>query len=336
MSLSAPELGSGEPLEMPLMRDAVSSTELLHERAMARFYQAVADEESQKLLKRRYSTDRKSAERRISLKDGILERRHSFKDATHTEKQDDKDKPEERKGDANVTKETVSLADKTAVPEERSPEAKMSKIPIKKDVIRPDEFKTTEIKESSSEEIKKSAIPRLKKEIPLSESKPKAILRKEERLSSVEREQLEFALVRDRIRQKNEQNLQPRVLPPRPPNLHQQSSSQKSSFDKDEEMEEEEYAEDEEEEEDYLEDEEAEEEEEEEENEGEEMEAEELREDLTLNDAKYRPKVLGLQTPPPVPKHGVSKKSPEKRTSQIEKTDRKNGSLRRRRRYLSS
>lgn len=306
MSLSAPELGSGEPLEMPLMRDAVSSTELLHERAMARFYQAAADEESQKLLKRRYSTERKSVERRISLKDGVLERRHSFKDGTHTEKPKAEDKIEEEKVEEEVEKENILLPNKIASVKEKSPEIKVSKIPVKKAGIKPEESKTTEIKEPL-EEINISAIPRLKKEgAPPPEAKPKAILRKEERLSSVEREQLEFALVRDRIRQKNEQNLQPRVLPPRPPNLQQQSSSQKSSFDKEEEMEEE-YAEDVEEEEDYLEDEEIEDEEEEEE-----VDVEEPKEELTLNDAKYRPKALGLQTPPPVPKHGIPKKSPEK------------------------
>lgn len=47
MSLSAPEL-SAEPPEIPQMRHSVSSTELLYERAMARFYQAVEYEEKTK------------------------------------------------------------------------------------------------------------------------------------------------------------------------------------------------------------------------------------------------------------------------------------------------
>ncbi|XP_058830119.1 titin [Topomyia yanbarensis] len=46
LSMSAPELNV-EPPPAPLMRSSVSSTELLYERAMARFYQAVALEESQ-------------------------------------------------------------------------------------------------------------------------------------------------------------------------------------------------------------------------------------------------------------------------------------------------
>ncbi|XP_058459295.1 titin [Malaya genurostris] len=46
LSMSAPELNV-EPPPAPVMRAAVSSTELLYERAMARFYQAVALEESQ-------------------------------------------------------------------------------------------------------------------------------------------------------------------------------------------------------------------------------------------------------------------------------------------------
>lgn len=56
LSLSAPEIRA-ELLEppTPLMRCAVSSTELLYERAMARFYQAVAFEESENARKRSIS-----------------------------------------------------------------------------------------------------------------------------------------------------------------------------------------------------------------------------------------------------------------------------------------
>ncbi|XP_053688249.1 titin [Sabethes cyaneus] len=57
LSLSAPELNV-EPPPAPTMRPAVSSTELLYERAMARFYQAVALEESE--------NQRKASERRQS------------------------------------------------------------------------------------------------------------------------------------------------------------------------------------------------------------------------------------------------------------------------------
>ncbi|XP_065086388.1 muscle M-line assembly protein unc-89-like [Ochlerotatus camptorhynchus] len=58
LSLSAPELNV-EPPPTPRMRPAVSSTELLYERAMARFYQAVAMEESE--------NQRKEADRRRSM-----------------------------------------------------------------------------------------------------------------------------------------------------------------------------------------------------------------------------------------------------------------------------
>lgn len=69
MSLSAPELGYGEAPEFPPIRSAISSSELLHERTMSRFYQDIAEEESQSALKRRTSIERRrSFERRSSSK----------------------------------------------------------------------------------------------------------------------------------------------------------------------------------------------------------------------------------------------------------------------------
>ncbi|XP_075230336.1 myomesin and myosin binding protein [Lycorma delicatula] len=62
ISISAPELGSIEP-ERTMNRLWVSSTELLHERALARFYQEVAEEEAEKALQRRYSFERRSSSR---------------------------------------------------------------------------------------------------------------------------------------------------------------------------------------------------------------------------------------------------------------------------------
>ncbi|GFG36759.1 hypothetical protein Cfor_12774, partial [Coptotermes formosanus] len=47
LSLSSPELGSGEPWVTSPLRNAVSSTELLHEQAIARFYRAVTAEEAE-------------------------------------------------------------------------------------------------------------------------------------------------------------------------------------------------------------------------------------------------------------------------------------------------
>nr|CAD7606399.1 unnamed protein product [Timema genevievae] len=61
MSLSSPELGSGEIIVTPPLRNAVSSTELLHEKAMARFYQAVAQEEAEKARLRRQSIERRAS-----------------------------------------------------------------------------------------------------------------------------------------------------------------------------------------------------------------------------------------------------------------------------------
>ncbi|PSN33374.1 hypothetical protein C0J52_23697 [Blattella germanica] len=62
MSLSAPELGGGEQLVTHPLRNSVSSTELLHEQAMARFYQAVAEEEAEKAIQRKENMERRSAE----------------------------------------------------------------------------------------------------------------------------------------------------------------------------------------------------------------------------------------------------------------------------------
>ena len=59
MSLSAPEIGGGETLVTSPLRNAVSSTELLHEQAMARFYQAVAAEEAEKARERKDILDRR-------------------------------------------------------------------------------------------------------------------------------------------------------------------------------------------------------------------------------------------------------------------------------------
>ena len=53
LSLSAPELGSGDPWVTSPLRNAVSSTELLHEQAMERFYRAVAAEEAEKASQRK-------------------------------------------------------------------------------------------------------------------------------------------------------------------------------------------------------------------------------------------------------------------------------------------
>lgn len=90
LSLSAPELGTlqSEPPTAPLLRRCVSSTELLYEKAMARFYQAVELEESENAKKRSVSIEPVSLRSRISSIDGSdshlldrnsLERKNSFK-----------------------------------------------------------------------------------------------------------------------------------------------------------------------------------------------------------------------------------------------------------------
>jgi hypothetical protein len=91
LSLSAPELGSGEPWEISLLRNAVSSTELLHERAMARFYQAVAAEEAEKTSQRKEMTDRKLAEPSTrSTETGELSRKLQAKSLESTDKEEHK------------------------------------------------------------------------------------------------------------------------------------------------------------------------------------------------------------------------------------------------------
>ncbi|CAD1476298.1 unnamed protein product, partial [Heterotrigona itama] len=62
MSLSLPELFSAEHQVVETLREAVSSTELLHERAMERFYRAVAAEEASEVAKRKVQLERKIGE----------------------------------------------------------------------------------------------------------------------------------------------------------------------------------------------------------------------------------------------------------------------------------
>lgn len=62
MSLSLPELFSAEHQVVETLREAVSSTELLHERAMERFYKAVAAEEASEVAKRKTQIERKTGE----------------------------------------------------------------------------------------------------------------------------------------------------------------------------------------------------------------------------------------------------------------------------------
>lgn len=66
LSQSAPELSITLP-EGPIMRHAVSSTELLYERAMARFYKAVEYEEADNARKRSMSVETDSRRRSFSV-----------------------------------------------------------------------------------------------------------------------------------------------------------------------------------------------------------------------------------------------------------------------------
>ncbi|XP_052746764.1 titin homolog [Bicyclus anynana] len=69
ISLSAPELSSRSVLPFRALRNAVSSTELLHERAMARFYKAVALKEGQEEQKKKDESPPKSEPNHIPYKD---------------------------------------------------------------------------------------------------------------------------------------------------------------------------------------------------------------------------------------------------------------------------
>lgn len=60
MSLSLPELFSTQHQVIEIMREAVSSTELLHERAMERFYRAVAVEEASEIAKQKMQFERQT------------------------------------------------------------------------------------------------------------------------------------------------------------------------------------------------------------------------------------------------------------------------------------
>jgi hypothetical protein len=62
MSLSLPELFSAQHQIVEIMREAVSSTELLHERAMERFYRAVAAEEASEITKQKTQLERQTGE----------------------------------------------------------------------------------------------------------------------------------------------------------------------------------------------------------------------------------------------------------------------------------
>lgn len=62
MSLSLPELFSEHHQVVEVMREAVSSTELLHERAMERFYRAIAAEEASELAKRKTQVEKQTGD----------------------------------------------------------------------------------------------------------------------------------------------------------------------------------------------------------------------------------------------------------------------------------
>lgn len=62
MSLSLPELFSREHEAIEIMREAVSSTEMLHERAMERFYKAMEAEKESESAKRKEALERKTGE----------------------------------------------------------------------------------------------------------------------------------------------------------------------------------------------------------------------------------------------------------------------------------
>lgn len=151
ISLSAPELGGSYNFEIPPIRNAVSSTELLHERCVARLYQDALDEEAQEKVKRRYSMDRKSVERRSSLKEPLIDRRHSFK---------------ENEKEQEIVENEICKQE-------------------------PENLETENDKLKKTNDQYQSFIPR-----------PKGHMN---RLSSVEREHLEFALVRERLKKKEEE-----------------------------------------------------------------------------------------------------------------------------------
>lgn len=86
MSLSLPELFSAQHQIVEVMRLAVSSTELLHERAMERFYRAVAAEEASEIAKQKTQLERQTGELALlnveSIQKSSLRRRLSNSSVT--------------------------------------------------------------------------------------------------------------------------------------------------------------------------------------------------------------------------------------------------------------
>nr|XP_018896990.1 PREDICTED: uncharacterized protein LOC109030469 isoform X3 [Bemisia tabaci] len=109
MSLSAPELGSCDYPDDVEIRNAVSSTELLHEKAMARFYQAFTEDEMDRLKK--------------------LERRHSFgsRSSLGKNKQVNEMMIENRLQKAKLEKDTLLKRSEIAKPDVKPQESSLRK-----------------------------------------------------------------------------------------------------------------------------------------------------------------------------------------------------------------
>ncbi|XP_011347140.1 uncharacterized protein LOC105284950 [Ooceraea biroi] len=117
MSLSLPELFSTQHLVVEIMREAVSSTELLHERAMERFYRAVAAEEASEIAKHKTQLERQTGELALSDADTIqrssLRRRLSNSSVTTQNLiaswQAKKNRRRSSEGQADVASKTMKL-----------------------------------------------------------------------------------------------------------------------------------------------------------------------------------------------------------------------------------
>ncbi|XP_070163477.1 muscle M-line assembly protein unc-89-like [Polyergus mexicanus] len=117
MSLSLPELFSARHQVVEVMRSAVSSTELLHERAMERFYRAIAAEEASEIAKRKTQLERQTGELALlndeSVRRSSLRRRLSNSGVTTQNLivswQAKKDRRRSSEGQTEVAPKTMKL-----------------------------------------------------------------------------------------------------------------------------------------------------------------------------------------------------------------------------------
>ncbi|XP_049542856.1 titin homolog [Anopheles darlingi] len=126
LSLSAPELNV-EPPPAPAMRAGVSSTELLYERAMARFYQAVAFEESEN--QRKEAEQEQAIRRRQAAQDHVQDEKSTNPQATPMNRLSDRRSSLRKRlsGDKeSIVKQSSFEQDQVVPPQQQQPQPQHS------------------------------------------------------------------------------------------------------------------------------------------------------------------------------------------------------------------